>query len=300
MRIVLVGVLLIAIAGCSTSGRNGETAQASVSAQPSPALLQPVPDVPRNVSARAYAAIVVDARNGRVLHESDAGGLRYPASLTKMMTLFLLFEELDAGRLTRSSPLSVSEEAAARPPAKIGVKAGTAITVDTAIRALAVRSANDVAAVIAENLAGSEEAFAQRMTRKARALGMRDTQFKNASGLPDPGQYTTARDIAVLGASLQQRFPRYARYFETREITFNGRTWKNTNKLLTKVEGMNGIKTGYIRLSGYNLAASVRRDGRHIIAVVFGGRSGSARNAQMEKLIEEYLPRASRGGMFGF
>lgn len=296
MRWLVLFVLIAGIAGCNSTRSPTQTA----SAPSEPFFTQAVPTAPRTVSARAYAAIVVDARNGKVLHEDQAESLRYPASLTKMMTLYLLFEELEAGRLSRSSPLQVSAEAASRPPAKIGVKAGTPISVDTAIRALAVRSANDVAAVIAENIAGSEEAFARRMTQKARALGMRNTVFKNASGLPDTEQYTTARDIAILGASLNQRFPSYFRYFSTRSFTYNGRTWKNTNKLLTKVRGMNGIKTGYIRLSGFNLCASVNRDGRHVIAVVFGGRSGSARNAQMEALINEYMPKASRAGLFNF
>lgn len=299
MRFALSAALLAAlVAGCSSTQEplGGPVAAASA---PAP-LVQPVPAVPPNIAARTYSAIVVDAKNGKVLYEHDASGLRYPASLTKMMTLYLVFDELDAGRLTTRSPLQVSAECASRPPAKIGVKEGEPITVDTAVRALAVRSANDVACVIGENLAGSEDAFAARMTAKARSLGMMQTQFRNASGLPDPAQYTTARDVAILGRALHKTFPRWFRYFSTREFTYGRRTWKNTNRLLPKVVGMNGIKTGYIRLSGFNLATSVERDGKHIIAVVIGGTSGSARNAQMETLIENYLPKASGGGLFGF
>ncbi len=216
-----------------------------------------------------------------------------------MMTLYLVFEKLNSGEWTRQTPLAVSAEAASRPPAKLGVKAGTTIPVDTAVRALAVRSANDVAVVIAENIAGSEEAFARLMTNKARSLGMSQTSYVNASGLPDERQYTTARDVAILGKALSDRFPREFAYFTTPKISYGGRTWTNTNKLLGKVNGVNGIKTGYIRDSGFNLCTSVERNGKHIIAVVIGGRTGASRNAQMEKLIEAYLPKASGGGLFG-
>ncbi|MEM0908538.1 MAG: D-alanyl-D-alanine carboxypeptidase family protein [Pseudomonadota bacterium] len=285
------------LAGCTIAQ---EPAPEVATAAVAPEVFEPIPvtEAPP-VSRRAYAAIVVDARNGKVLHEDNAQALRYPASLTKMMTLYLVFEQLDAGRLTVRSPLTVSEEAAARPPAKIYVKAGTAITVDTAVRALAVRSANDVAVVIAENLAGSEEAFAVLMTRKARSLGMSKTTFVNASGLPDPRQVTTARDMAILGKALSDRFPRWFRYFSTEEFRFNGRKWRNTNKLLKTVEGVNGIKTGYIRDSGYNLTASVRRGNKHLIAVVIGGRSGTARNRKMTELIEDNMGSASGGGLMG-
>lgn len=294
MRRLLAIFAVALLAGCSSSPSSRNSTTVSVT---TPNVVQggtaPI------VAQRAYAAIVVDARNGKVLHEVDSESLRYPASLTKMMTLFMLFEELESGRLTAASPLVVSESAASRPPTKLGVKPGTAITVDTAARALAVKSANDVAVVIAENLSGSEPAFAAAMTHKARSLGMARTNFNNASGLPDGLQVTTARDMAILGRALFDRFPRWAEYFKTEQITYNGRTYRNTNKLLGKVRGMNGIKTGYIRASGFNLVASVERDGKHIIAVVIGGTSGAARNAKMEALIETYLPEAS-GGLFGF
>jgi len=295
LRILLL-LAAAALAGCNTT----TMPETSAVAPTQPLMVEaaslgeaPAPAVAR----RAYAAIVVDAKTGKVLHEEEAESLRYPASLTKMMTLYLVFAQLDSGRLTPSSPLQVSEEAASRPPAKIGVKAGTTITVDTAARALAVRSANDVAVVIAENLAGSEEAFARAMTRQARALGMSRTTFVNASGLPDPRQVTTARDMAILGKALSDRYSRWFGYFSTSEFRYNGRTWKNTNKLLGKVEGVDGIKTGYIRDSGFNLVTSTRRGGKHLITVVIGGRSGASRNRKMEELIEEYIPKAS-GGSF--
>ncbi|MEM6761403.1 MAG: D-alanyl-D-alanine carboxypeptidase family protein [Pseudomonadota bacterium] len=297
MRRICVLIAAALVAGCSASRPEAPTASAAPPQPLAPVLVSDGP--PPAVAARAYSAIVVDVRNGKVLHEEAATSLRYPASLTKMMTLYLLFEQLDAGRLTTGSALSISEEAASRPPAKIGVKAGDVITVDSAARALAVRSANDVAVVIAENLAGSEEAFALAMTRKARALGMRQTTFVNASGLPDPRQVTTARDMAILGKALSDRFPRWFGYFSTPDFRYNGRKWRNTNRLLRKVEGMNGIKTGYIRASGYNLAASVRRRNKHIVAVVIGGRSGRTRNQRMETLIETYMPEASGGGLLG-
>ena len=298
MRGLIVLLCVAMLAGCQSADTSSSPQLAAASAAPQQSIFveQPVPVIEH----RAYASIVIDARNGKVLHQENATSPRYPASLTKMMTLYLVFEKLDNGSWNRQTLLSVSPEAASRPPTKLGVKAGVPVPVDTAVRALAVHSANDVAVVIAENIAGSEEAFARLMTARARSLGMYQTSFVNASGLPDDRQYTTARDMALLGKALSDRFPRWFDYFSTREVSYNGRTWKNTNKLLTKVQGMNGIKTGYIRNSGYNLCASVERGGKHIIAVVIGGRSGASRNAQMEKLIEEYLPEASGGGLFGF
>ena len=300
MRRIFLLLAASLVAGCTASDPAAPELSAVDTAPVSaPAAAPPVVEIEAPpVTKRAYSAIVVDVKSGKILHEEQASALRYPASLTKMMTLYLLFEQLETGRLTTRTPLAVSEEAASRPPAKIGVKAGTAITVDTAVRALAVRSANDVAVVIAENLAGSEEAYAAAMTAKARAIGMSKTQFVNASGLPDPRQVTTAQDMAILGRALSNRFPRYFAYFSTPEFSYGGRKWKNTNKLLGDVDGVNGIKTGYIRDSGYNLVVSVERGGRHLIAVVIGGRSGTARNLKMKELIETYMPQASGGGLF--
>ncbi|GAB5376143.1 MAG: hypothetical protein AcusKO_26050 [Acuticoccus sp.] len=296
MRRLFIILFAALVAGCN--GTPTPAPEAATAAAPPPEVDEPQAlGPPPTVERRAYAAMVVDARTGKMLYGENAQSLRYPASLTKMMTLYLVFAELDAGRLTPSSPLSVSRNAARQPPTKIGVKAGNPITVDTAVRALSVRSANDVAVVVAENLAGSQDAFARRMTRQARALGMRQTTFVNASGLPDPHQVTSARDMVILGKALSDRYPRWFAYFSTEEFEYNGRKWKNTNKLLGKVDGVEGIKTGYIRNSGYNLVVSVKRGGKHIIAVVIGGRSGTARNKKMEELIETYLPEASGGGI---
>lgn len=240
-------------------------------------------------TAKAYSAIVVNAKSGRILHQENAGDLRFPASLTKMMTLYLVFDEIKAGRLSFSSTLEVSKNAAAQPPAKIGLKEGTTITVQQAVQAMAVKSANDVAMAVAENLAGSEAAFASRMNRKAASLGLTRTHFVNASGLPDPRQITTARDMAILGRALKQRHAGYARFFRATEFVYNGKTFRATNRLLGKVRGVDGIKTGYIRLSGYNLAASVNRRGKRLIVVVMGAPSGRERNEEVTRLIEEYL-----------
>ena len=242
-----------------------------------------------------YAGIVVDAKTGKTLYSSSADAYRYPASLTKIMTLYLVFEELEAGRLSLDSNLSVSSYASARPPSKLGLKPGGTIKVKDAILALVTKSANDVASVIAENLGGSEKKFAERMTRTARQIGMSKTTFRNPHGLPDSGQRTTARDMATLGRAIQERFPQYYGYFKTRAYKYNGRTYGNHNKLLGRVKGVDGIKTGYIRASGFNLVTSVNRDGRQIVAVVMGGKTGASRNAQMTKLINSYLPKASRG-----
>lgn len=243
--------------------------------------------------AGKYAAIVVDMNTERVLFARNADAARYPASLTKMMTLYLLFEELKSGRMSLSTQMSVSAHAAGQAPSKLGLSAGSTITVRTAILALITRSANDVAAVIAENIAGSHGNFAARMTRKARALGMAGTTFRNASGLPDAAQRTTARDMAKLAQALIDDFPEYFDYFKTRSFTYQGRYHGNHNRLLGRVEGVEGIKTGYIRASGFNLATSARRGGRHLVAVVMGGPSGAARDAHMADILDRHFPVAA-------
>lgn len=242
-----------------------------------------------------YAGIVVDAKTGKTLYASSADAYRYPASLTKIMTLYVVFEELEAGRLSLDSRLNVSKYAAGRPPSKLGLKPGGTIKVKDAILALVTKSANDVATVIAENIGGSEKKFGKRMTRTARQLGMSKTTFLNPHGLPNSGQRTSARDMARLGIAIQERFPKYYGYFKTRAYKYKGRTYGNHNKLLGRVKGVDGIKTGFIRASGFNLVTSVNRDGRHIVAVVMGGRTGASRNAQMTKLIGRYLHKASKG-----
>jgi D-alanyl-D-alanine carboxypeptidase len=240
-----------------------------------------------------YAAIVLDAKSGAVLHQTNADSPRHPASLTKIMTLYLLFERLEAGKLRLDTSLPVSEEASIQAPTKLGLRPGQTLAVEDAIKGLVTKSANDAAVVVAEALAGSEEEFARAMTRKAQALGMRQTVYRNASGLPDPDQITTARDQAVLGIAIQERFPRYYRYFSTSSFTYHGRSIRNHNKLLGRVEGVDGIKTGYTRASGFNLVTSLRRGQRHVVGVVLGGRSGGQRDARMRDLLSTHFARAS-------
>ena len=240
-----------------------------------------------------YAALVVDANSGEVLHAANADAQRHPASLTKIMTLYLLFEQLDSGKLRLDSQLEVSDHASQQAPSKLGLRPGQTITVEDAIRALVTKSANDVAVVIAEAIGGDEETFARMMTRKARVLGMSKTVYLNASGLPDPDQLTTARDQVTLGRAIQDRFPRYYRYFQTASFVFHGHAIRNHNKLLGRVEGIDGIKTGYTRASGFNLVSSMRRGNRHLVACVLGGTSGGARDARMRSLLEQTVASAS-------
>jgi D-alanyl-D-alanine carboxypeptidase len=241
----------------------------------------------------AYAAIVVDGNSGKVLHSANADALRHPASLTKIMTLYLLFERLESGELKLSSPLKVSEHAADQSPTKLGLKAGSTIEVEDAIKGMVTRSANDAAVVVAENLGGSERDFGKLMTAKARALGMSRTVYHNASGLPDDAQVTTARDQAILGRAIQERFPRYYKYFSIRSFQYKGHAIANHNHLLGRVEGVDGIKTGYTRASGFNLVTSVHRDKRYVVAVVLGGSSARSRDAKMRTLLDEYVDDAS-------
>ncbi|GGH25049.1 D-alanyl-D-alanine carboxypeptidase [Alsobacter metallidurans] len=242
-----------------------------------------------------YADMVVDAKTGRTLHAVNEDALRHPASVTKVMTLFLLFEQLEKGRYQLDSELKVSAHAAAQAPSKLGLRPGSTIEVEDAIKALVTKSANDVAATVAENIAGSESEFAEMMTRKARQLGMSRTVYRNASGLPNPGQVTTARDLVTLGRALQDRFPKYYRYFSTPVFAYKGGYHRNHNHLLGRVEGMDGIKTGYTRASGFNLLTSVRTDNRHVVAVVLGGRSAGARDAKMVSLLDDNIDRAYAG-----
>jgi D-alanyl-D-alanine carboxypeptidase len=240
-----------------------------------------------------FAAIVVDANTGKTLYSANAGARRYPASLTKMMTLYLTFEALKAGRIKKSSQVVFSAQAAAQPPTKLGVRAGGSVTVETAIYSLITRSANDSAHALAELLGGSEPAFARLMTAKARTLGMESTVFRNPHGLPNTSQFTTARDMATLGIALREHFPQYYSYFSVRSFQYGKQRIANHNRLLGRVKGVDGIKTGYTRASGFNLVSSVSDGGRRIVAVVMGGQSGSARDRKMADLIAEYLPKAS-------
>ncbi|TPL49044.1 D-alanyl-D-alanine carboxypeptidase [Mesorhizobium sp. B2-4-4] len=243
------------------------------------------------------AAIVVDAKTGKVLYSSDANARRYPASLTKMMTLYLTFEALAKGKISRNSPVVFSAHAAAEPPTKLGVKPGGSVAVETAILSMVTKSANDSATALGEMLGGNETNFARMMTAKARQLGMNGTVFRNANGLPDPGQFTTARDMATLGIALREHFPQYYGYFSQRSFLYGRQRINGHNRLLGRIKGVDGIKTGYTRASGFNLVSSVSDGNRRIVGVVMGGTSGSSRDNQMAALINTYLPRAStRGG----
>ncbi len=243
----------------------------------------------------AFSAMAIDAYSGKTLYERSPDEPRYPASLTKMMTLYLVFQDLQAGKINRNSRFTVSAYAASRAPSKLGLKPGQTIRVEDAILALVTKSANDVAATIGENLGGSEAKFAERMTRTARSIGMTRTTFRNASGLPDAQQRTTARDMATLGLRLQRDFPKEFAYFSRPSFTFGGRVVRTHNRLLGRMRGVDGIKTGYTRASGFNLVTSAGRDGRRLVGVVMGGASGGARNRYMAAMLETAFPKAGRG-----
>ncbi|HZD27905.1 MAG TPA: D-alanyl-D-alanine carboxypeptidase family protein, partial [Xanthobacteraceae bacterium] len=241
----------------------------------------------------AFSSIIVDGNSGAVLSSNNPDGIRRPASLTKIMTLYLLFERLDAGTMKLDTEMEVSAHASEQAPTKLGLRPGQTIRVEDAIKGLVTRSANDAAVVIAEAIAGDEGDFAKAMTRKARALGMTRTVYRNASGLPDDNQVTTARDQATLGRAIQDRFPRYYRYFSTVAFNYRGHSIRNHNRLLGNVEGVDGIKTGYTRASGFNLVTSMHRGNRHLVGVVMGGRSGGSRDAAMRSLLAENLEKAA-------
>ena len=240
-----------------------------------------------------HAALLVDANTGRVLHAQFADEPRYPASLAKMMTLYIIFEQLQQGRLTPSTRIKFSENAASTPPSRLDLDAGDEISVADAIKALITKSANDVAVAVAEHIAGSTEKFAGLMTQKARSLGMGSTVFKNPHGLPDANQVTTARDMVTLALRLYDHFPRYYPLFATQTFAYSGSLYRNHNTLLGRFEGMDGIKTGYTSASGFNLVSSVRRDGKHVVGAIFGGSTAASRNAHMRTLLTRALHNAS-------
>jgi D-alanyl-D-alanine carboxypeptidase len=246
--------------------------------------------------AAPYASIVVDARSGQVLSETNADTRLHPASLTKMMTLYMVFEALREGRIGLDSRITFSEEAASRPPSKLGIPAGNSISVEQAILALVTRSANDVAAAVGERLGGSETRFAQMMTLRARSIGMGRTTFRNASGLPDYEQVTTARDMATLGRRLIQDFPDRYHYFGVATAQFGGMRIRNHNRMLETYEGVDGIKTGYIRDSGFNIVTSASRGGQRVVGAVFGGSSWVERDAHMASLLDQSFDRLGVGG----
>ena len=241
-----------------------------------------------------YASIVVDYATGEVLHASNADARRYPASLTKMMTLYLLFEALEQGKVSMNQDFRVSPHAASMPPSKLGLRAGTTIKAGETIQPLIVRSANDVAVVVGEALAGTESAFARKMTEKARQMGMHSTTFRNASGLPNSGQVTTARDMATLAMRVMRDFPQYYHYFDDQSFTYRGQTHTSHNHLIRSYNGADGLKTGYIRASGFNVATSAVRDGRRLVGVVMGGRTAQSRNAHMADLLDRGFLRAGQ------
>lgn len=244
---------------------------------------------------RKYAGIVIDAKTGKTLYSHAADATRYPASVAKVMTIYIVFEEIEAGRLTMKSKLKVSKYAASAEPTKLYLKPGTTITVSDAVNALITKSANDAARVIAENISGSVPAFADRMTKTARALGMSRTTYKNPSGLPNSAQRTTVRDQARLGMAIFQHYPQYFNMFKTRSFRYRGNTYGNHNRLLGSVRGVDGIKTGYTRASGHNLLTSARHGNRHIIVAAFGFDSSASRNSKVTQLVNKYLPKGHRG-----
>ncbi len=249
------------------------------------------------VTARKYASIVVDADTGKIHHQANPDVLTYPASLTKMMTLYLTFKALRLGKLNLHQKLKVSKHASRQSPSKLWLEPGSTITVQHAIYALVTKSANDVAVVLAEALGGgSESRFAQQMTVEAKRLGMSKTVFKNASGLPNSRQVTTARDMATLSLALYEDYPEYFSYFKKQSFTYKGTQHRNHNKLLGKLDGVDGIKTGYINASGFNLAASIVRDNRRIMAVVMGGRTSQSRDKHMMDLLERTYKKVKQLG----
>ncbi|HLK23772.1 MAG TPA: D-alanyl-D-alanine carboxypeptidase [Caulobacteraceae bacterium] len=236
--------------------------------------------------APKYAAIVEDASSGEVLYERNADGLRYPASISKLMTLYLTFEALSSGRLHPDDIIVVSPHAAGMAPSKLGLRAGQTISVNEAMQAIAVHSANDMAVAMAEKIAGSEARFATMMTLKAHELGMSNTHYDNASGLPDARQISTARDIAILCRAILRDYPQYYRLFSEKSFTYNGHYMENHNHMLGRTPGVDGFKTGYIGASGFNLAASAVRGNRRLIVVVLGGSSTAARDAHVADLFD--------------
>ena len=245
------------------------------------------------------AAVIFDANSNNVLYSRSADTLRSPASLTKIMTLYVLFAYLRAGRLSFETELVVTPHAARQAPTKLGLKPGSTITTIDAIKALVTKSANDAAATIAENLGGTEENFARIMTQTARNLGMKNTTFRNASGLPNDEQLTTARDMGILAVRIMRDYPEYYGFFGTRYFTYNGRKYRNHNRLLFGYKGTDGIKTGYTRASGFNLTASVKRNDKHLVGVVLGGRTGAQRDAAMRSLFDKHWAKASTGKSSG-
>ena len=236
-----------------------------------------------------YASFIINENTKRIYHNANADTRNYPASLTKIMTLYLVFDALKSKKISMSSKFKVSKRATRQPPSKLNLSAGSNITVKNAILALVTKSANDVATVIAENLGKSERNFAKLMTRKAKKLGMTRTTFRNASGLPNRGQLSTARDMATLGIAIRKNHPKFFKLFKTKSFIYKGIKYTNHNNLLGSYSGTDGIKTGYTNASGFNLVASVERNGQRIIGVVFGGKKARSRDKHMVTLLNKYF-----------
>lgn len=249
--------------------------------------------LPSAAQAAPFSSIVIDATSGRTLQQYRAHQQRYPASLTKLMTIYLMMEEIEKGTLTHNTPIYVSRNASRQPPSKLGLRRGSSIDAGTAMQALIVKSANDVATAVAEHISGSEDKFARRMSKTARRLGLYDTKFINASGLYHWRQQSTARDMARLAQKLLQRFPHFERVWQSQEMDWNGKTFRSHNHVLRRLPGALGMKTGYIRASGYNIATAVQRDGKRVIVVIIGGTSTKTRDRQAISLAERSLPRAT-------
>ncbi len=275
--VAVLGLTLSVASGCTTA-----TSLDSVGA------ITPAPTTEKS------AAIVVDGSTGAVLYQAGADLPRIPASLTKMMTLYLTFEALQSGRISKDTQIPISAYAASQAPSKLGLKPGSSLDIDTAIKALVVKSANDVAVALAEYLGGTEQQFAAQMTAKGRQLGMRGTVFHNASGLPDPQQITTARDMALLGLSLRKHYPQQYYYFGTQDFMYNGKVIHGHNRVLAQLNGADGIKTGYVRASGFNIVTSISDHGRQMVAVVMGGKTAKLRDAQVVSLVNAYLPQVAQ------
>lgn len=242
------------------------------------------------------ASLILDARTGKVLSSENADVLNHPASLTKMMTIYMAFEAINRGKMNWDTPIVMSKYAASRPPTKLGVRPGTSITVREAILGMITKSANDAAAAMGEKLGGSESNFAAMMTQKARQLGMSRTTFVNASGLPDNRQITTARDMSTLAVALMKNYPREYRLFSTASFNFRGRQIRGHNNLMYRYQGMDGIKTGYTNASGFNLVSAVRDGNRRVVGVVLGGRTARSRDDKMAGLLDKAMGRASSSG----
>ncbi|MEQ1714987.1 MAG: D-alanyl-D-alanine carboxypeptidase family protein, partial [Hyphomicrobium sp.] len=237
--------------------------------------------------------MIIDANNGAVMHSDQADEPRYPASLTKIMTLYLAFEAIEQGRASYATRIKITHEAASAPPTKLDLDPGETIALGDAMKALITKSANDAAVAIAEHFGGTEARFARQMTDKARLFGMSRTTFRNASGLPDPGQLTTARDMVRLALRIQDDFPQHYRLFSLRSFAYDGSSYRNHNNLLYRFQGTDGIKTGYTRASGFNLVSSVRRGGRHVVGAIFGGRTAARRDDTMQLLLARALNHSS-------